>query len=138
MILTFPCYGVKVIIGESLFDGFSVFVGLVRELFRRRRFLPATPNKGMLTYALICLSLSLAGVAGLLFFYMAYLERLDRARKKRIHELERHCKYLSNRLRNAETQIVEQNDLIDAIYDEMETEVEEEEEVWADVIEERW
>jgi hypothetical protein len=89
----------------------------------------------MLLYGLICLSLSLAGVAGLQFFYMAYLERLDRTRKRRIYELEQHCKYLTNRLRDAEAQINEQNDLIEAIYDEIETE--DEEEVWADVIEDR-
>lgn len=89
----------------------------------------------MLLYGLICLSLSLAGVAGLQFFYMAYLERLDRTRKRKIHELEQHCKYLTNRLKETETQIAEQNDLIESIYDELETD--EDEEVWADVIEER-
>jgi len=92
-------------------------------------------SNGMLLYGLICLSLSLAGVAGLQFFYMAYLERLDRIRKRRIRELEQHCKYLTNRLKDAESQINEQNDLIEAIYDEIETE--DEEEVWADVIEDR-
>ena len=46
----------------------------------------------MMWYVLIGLSLSLAGVAGLQFFYMAYLERLDREHKKRIRELERHTK----------------------------------------------
>ncbi len=89
----------------------------------------------MLLYGLICLSLSLAGVAGLQFFYMAYLERLDRTRKNRIHELEQHCKYLTGRLKAAESQITEQNDLIEAIYDELEAE--DEEEIWADVIEDR-
>ena len=89
----------------------------------------------LLTYGLICLSLSLAGVAGLQFFYMAYLERLDRSRKRRIHDLEQHCKYLTSRLKETEAQITEQNDLIEAIYDELD--VEDEEEVWADVIEDR-
>jgi predicted phage-related endonuclease len=89
----------------------------------------------MLLYGLICLSLSLAGVAGLQFFYMAYLERLDRDHKRRIHELERHCKYLANRVKEAESQITEQKDLIDAIYDEFDSE--DEEEIWADVIEDR-
>ena len=89
----------------------------------------------MLLYGLICLSLSLAGVAGLQFFYMAYLERLDRMRKRRIHELEQHCKYLTGRLKDAESQISEQNDFIEALYEELD--VEDEEEVWADVIEDR-
>jgi hypothetical protein len=38
-------------------------------------------------------------------------------------------------LKDTESQITEQNDLIEAIYEELETE--DEEEVWADVIEDR-
>lgn len=86
----------------------------------------------MMMYVLICLSLSLAGVAGLQFFYMMYLERLDKDKKKRIRELEHHCKYLNKRLNTAETQIAERDEFIDSIYEE----VEEGEEIWADVIEE--
>jgi hypothetical protein len=89
----------------------------------------------MLLYVLICLCLSLAGVAGLQFFYMAYLERLDREHKKRIMELERRNKYLTKRLTETEQQITEQNDFIESIYREFE--IEDEEEIWADVIEER-
>ena len=87
----------------------------------------------MMWYVLIGLSLSLAGVAGLQFFYMAYLERLDREHKKRIRELERHTKYLSSKLHDAETRIVEQNNLLENFFDEFE----DEDEVWADVIEDR-
>ncbi len=87
-------------------------------------------------YVLICLSLSLAGVAGLQFFYMIYLERIDRERKKRINELERHTKYLAHRLADAELQISEQSQLLEEVYDELEDESGEEE-AWADVIEER-
>ncbi len=36
----------------------------------------------MMLYILIGLSLSLTGVAGLQFFYMMYLERIDREQKK--------------------------------------------------------
>ena len=89
----------------------------------------------MMLYVLICLSLSLAGVAGLQFFYMAYIDRLDRARKRRVHELEQHCKYLTKRLKETESQITEQNDFIEAIYEISEDE--DEEEIWADVIDER-
>ena len=85
-------------------------------------------------YVLIGLSLSLAGVAGLQFFYLVYMERIDREHKKRIHELERRTKYLSNRLQDAEQQITEQNDILESIFDDFG----EEEEVWADVIEEGW
>ena len=83
-------------------------------------------------YVLIGLSLSLACVAGLQFFYMLYLERISNERKKRIVELERHSKYLARRLSEAEQQIAEQNEVLETIYGEIE-----EEEVWADVIEDR-
>ena len=85
-------------------------------------------------YILIGLSLSLSGVAGLQFFYMIYLEKVDRERQKRIRELEHHCQYLAKRLRRAEAQVNEQNDMLEAFYEETE---DEEEEVWADVIDER-
>ena len=84
-------------------------------------------------YVLIGLSLSLAGVAGLQFFYLVYMERIDREHKKRIHELERRTKYLSNRLHHAEQQIAEHNDVLESIFDGF---GEDEEEVWADVLEE--
>jgi uncharacterized membrane-anchored protein YhcB (DUF1043 family) len=83
-------------------------------------------------YVLIGLSLSLAGVAGLQFFYMIYLERIDRDQKKRIYELERHSKHLAARLSQAEKQIAQQNEVLETMFDEYE-----EEEVWADVIEDR-
>lgn len=87
----------------------------------------------MMLYVLICLSLSLAGVAGLQFFYMIYLERIDHERQKRIRELESHSRYLSKRLKETETQLNEQNELLDAFYEDSE----DDEEVWADVIDER-
>lgn len=85
-----------------------------------------------ITYILIGISLTLVGVAGLQFFYLMYLERIDRERKIRIQELEQHCKYLTARLKEVEFQLAEQAELIDAIYEESE-----DEEVWADVIEDR-
>lgn len=88
----------------------------------------------MLLYILICLSLSLSGVAGLQFFYMIYLERVDRERQKRIRELERHCQHLAKRLRETEVQVSEKNEMLEAFYEDIE---DEEEEVWADVIDER-
>lgn len=87
----------------------------------------------MMLYILICLSLSLSGVAGLQFFYMVYLERVDRERQKRIRELEHHCQHLTQRLRETEAQVNEQNEMLEAFYEEFE----DEEEVWADVIDER-
>ena len=90
----------------------------------------------MMWYVLIGLSLSLAGVAGLQFFYLVYMERIDREHKKRIHELERHTKYLTNRLNDAEQQIAEQNDVLENFFDGFDEELLEDE-VWADVIEDR-
>ena len=85
-----------------------------------------------MSYVLIGLSLSLAAIAGLQFFYMIYLERINREQKKRIYELERRSKQLSSRLSEAEQQIARQNELLENIFDEAA-----EEEVWADVIEDR-
>ncbi len=87
-------------------------------------------------YVLICLSLSLAGVAGLQFFYMVYLDKLDKDKKRRIYELEKRCQSLSRRLQNAESQVAERDEFINSIYEELD-EDEKEEEIWADVIEER-
>ncbi|HEY0429209.1 MAG TPA: hypothetical protein VGC76_15620 [Pyrinomonadaceae bacterium] len=84
-------------------------------------------------YVLIVLSLSLVGLAGLQFFYLVYLERMGREYKKRIHELETHNRYLAHRLEDAEQQITDQNALLEVFY----TELDDEEEVWADVIDER-
>lgn len=88
----------------------------------------------MMLYILICLSLSLAGVAGLQFFYLIYLERVDRERRKRIRELEHHCQFLAKRLKESEAQLSEQSEMIEAFYEDFD---EEEEEIWADVIDER-
>jgi chromosome segregation ATPase len=89
----------------------------------------------MWMYILICLSLSLAGVAGLQFFYMIYLDRIGKDKQNRIRELENHCKNLTARLQEAEMQISEQRDFINSVHDKLEAE-EEIEEIWADVIDE--
>ena len=86
----------------------------------------------MLTYILITLCLSLAGVAGLQMMYMFYLDRLDRERKKRLHELEIRCKDLAKRLAAAESKLAEQDQLIEALYL-----APDDGEVWADVIDDR-
>jgi len=86
----------------------------------------------MLMYILIGLCLSLAGVAGLQFMYMFYLDRLDKERKKRLIELELRCKNLSGRLSDAEIKIAKQNDLIRAL----EVYNGQDEEIWADVLDE--
>lgn len=86
----------------------------------------------MLLYILICLSLSLAGIAGLQFTYLFYLDRLDKERKKRLNHLERECSELARRLSQAEDRIEKQDELIQALY--LDEGVDEH---WADVIEDR-
>lgn len=83
----------------------------------------------MLSYILIGLSLSLFGLAGLQFFYLNYLERIDRSRKAHLREMEHHRKHLEQRLAEAEDRIAEQDRILE--------EYAEEEETWAEVIEER-
>jgi hypothetical protein len=91
----------------------------------------------MAIYFLAGIVIILAGVAGLQLFYLGYLERLGKEQKRRISELEKHCAHLSRRLNQAEDNLTQQAEIIQAMeYYENEDEVVEEEEVWADVIEE--
>lgn len=86
----------------------------------------------MLLYFLICLSLSLAGFAGLQLMYTFYLDRIDKERQKRITQLERQCKQLRHLLTQAEATIAEQGDIISELCPGFE-----DEEAWADVIGDR-
>lgn len=83
----------------------------------------------LFSFILIGLSFSLLGLAATQFFYMNYLERMDRSRKKHIHDLEEKNKRLTYRLSVANDRIAEQDELLKVYM--------EEEEVWAEVIEER-
>jgi hypothetical protein len=86
----------------------------------------------MLVYVLIGLCLSLAGVAGLQLMYMFYVDRIDRERKKRVHELEGEYKRLSARLAEAESELEIKNEMLATAFPECE-----DEEVWADLIDDR-
>ncbi len=86
----------------------------------------------MMWYVLIGLSLSLAGVAGLQFFYLIYLERINNEQKKRICELENRSRHILERLNDAENQITNQTEILQSVIDEVEEEI-----IWADVIEDR-
>jgi len=86
----------------------------------------------MLLYVLIGLCLSLAGVAGLQLMYMFYLDRIDRERKRHVHDLEVECRRLSKRLGDVETELKMKNEMLSVAYPEFD-----DEEAWADVIEER-
>jgi len=85
----------------------------------------------MLMYALICLSLALVGIAGLQFTYLFYLDRVDRERRKLIHELEVECRRLSTQLADAEARAAEQDQILTKVF------AESPEDSWADIIEER-
>ena len=86
----------------------------------------------MLVYVLIGLCLSLAGVAGLQLMYMFYIDRLDRERKKRVHELEVEYRRLTARLAEAESELEVKNEMLATAFPEYE-----DEEAWADLIDER-
>jgi len=85
----------------------------------------------MLIYILIFLCLSLAGIAVIQFFYLIYLDKVTKYHKNRIRLLEGRCKHLSSRLKDSETQLLEQKAITDSFCDM----IEDEDEVWADVIE---
>jgi hypothetical protein len=87
----------------------------------------------MLIFVLIGLSLVLAGLAGLQFIYLFYVDRLNRERRQHLKDLEKKCSRLTSRLEAAEALIREQDDLLEAAYPGMRRG----DEVWADVIEER-
>lgn len=83
----------------------------------------------MLSYILIGLSLSLFGLAALQFFYLNYLERVDRSRRSHLRELENYRRDLERRLQDAGARIEEQDRLLESYY--------EAEDTWAEVIEEK-
>ena len=87
----------------------------------------------MLMYALIGLSLVLTGIVGLQFTYLFYVDRIYRERKKYLRSLEQKCSQLNDRLEAAERRVAEQNDLLETIHPQLGKE----DEVWADVIEDR-
>ena len=87
----------------------------------------------MLMYLLIGLSLVLLGIVGLQFTYMFWVERMYKERRAYLRELENKYARQSERLAIAERRIAEQNDLLETVYPEFGKE----DEVWADVIEER-
>lgn len=79
-------------------------------------------------YVVICIALAMAGVAGLQFFYLAYMEKVIRSQKRRLNELERQNAVLYHRWQDAERVLVN--------YQALEAEeVIEEEEVWSEIIE---
>jgi len=87
----------------------------------------------MLIYVLIGLSLVLVGIVGLQFSYLFYVDRILKERKKYLRSLEQRHARLTERLESAEARIAEQDDLLETAFPKLERE----EEVWADVIEDR-
>lgn len=85
-------------------------------------------------YVLICLCLSLAGVAGLQLFYLLYLERLNNERRKRISVLERRLKLMNVRLAETEEIVASRKTFVEPDEDVL---IAADEEIWADVIDER-
>ena len=87
----------------------------------------------MLLYFLIGLSLVLLGIAGLQFTYLFYVDRILAERKHYLQTVEQKCQRLSSKLEAAERQIAHQNDLLASMSPDMRTE----DELWADVIDDR-
>ena len=85
----------------------------------------------MLMYVLIGLCLVLLGVTGLQFTYLAYVDRLNRERRKYLRSLEAKYSELSRRLADAELRVSEQTNLLEQLSPGIT------EETWADVIEDR-
>lgn len=79
-------------------------------------------------YILIFISLTLASITAFQFLYLFFLERVEMEHKKRIKELERHCKQLTAKLQEAEYQLAEQSEMIETLSENND------EETWADVI----
>lgn len=89
-----------------------------------------------ITIVLIFIALTLAALTGMQFFYMIILERRDSEQKKRIHELEQRCVYLASRVDDTEERIAEQDEFIESMYEEMGSDEEEDDHIWADIIDE--
>ena len=87
----------------------------------------------MLMYFLIGLSLVLLGIVGLQFSYLFYVDRIYQQRRAYLRDLESKHARLTERLEAAERRIADQNDLLADIYPELGNE----EEVWAEVIDDR-
>lgn len=88
----------------------------------------------MTIYFLVGITVVLSGVAALQLFYMGYLERISKRQASRINELEKYCIRLAKRVNAAEDTLIHQADLINSI-EYIDDDVTEEEDVWADVIE---
>lgn len=87
-------------------------------------------------FFLILLCLILLGVAGLQFSYMFYMDRMDRERKKRLNDLEKHCKTLKQRLAVSESRLREKEALLLNLGTNEETDLSESElEMWDDILE---
>ncbi len=82
----------------------------------------------MMLYVVICIALAMAGVAGMQFFYLAYMERVGRQHQRRIKGLERQNALLYHRWQETERALAGYEDLAAE-------EVVEEEEVWSEIIE---
>ena len=87
----------------------------------------------MLSFFLIGLSLVLTGIVGLLFFYLFYLDRVFRERKKYLHKLEKRSEWLAEQLDASNELIAKQRKLIDTQHPKTEIL----DDAWAEVIDER-
>jgi 16S rRNA C1402 (ribose-2'-O) methylase RsmI len=78
-------------------------------------------------------ALTMAGVAGMEFFYLLYLESVIKQHKRRIAELERHCNSILHLLHETEEKPGEIHTLRHQEFF-LEEVIEEKEEVWPETI----
>lgn len=82
-------------------------------------------------YILIFISLTLAAITAFQFLYLFFLGRVEVEHKKRIKELEKHCKELTAKLIEAENQLAAQDELVKTSFEGND------DELWADLISDR-
>lgn len=86
----------------------------------------------MMLYILICVSLALAAMSGMQFFYLAYLDKRNRDNKARVLELEKYCAGLHEQLLETQMQLLNSPEYA-ADYETDEI-VLDEEEIWSEFI----
>lgn len=79
-------------------------------------------------------ALTMAGVAGMEFFYLLYLESVIRQHKRRITELERHCNSILELLHETESKLDEIRTVRHKEFFEDEVIEELQEEIWPETI----
>jgi len=90
---------------------------------------------GIAIYVLIIVSLALAGLTAMQFFYMILLEKRDREQKKRIQSLEKRCLQLAGRINRNDGRVSTDRSPDEKAEVDSDTPIEVD--IWIDVLDER-